>query len=456
VATAGDVNGDGFDDVMVGAAGYLSNTGRVYLYLGSSSGLSLTPTFTATGEAPNNFFGIPVETAGDVNDDGYSDVMVGAAGYLSNTGRVYVYHGSAAGLISIPALTLTGEMTGTSSGFSGGTAGDVNNDGYSDVIIGAFTYLSTTGRISVYLGSASGLNPAPAFTATGAMTGDYFGYSAGTAGDVNGDNYSDVIIGALLFNNSAKGQIVVYTGTATGLYPIPASIITGTANSDRLGDSTGTAGDINGDGYSDVIASAYNPQRVLVYVGSLAGLSVTPAFTHTGFGFSVGTVGDVNGDGYSDITIGSPTSPVTAGKAYVYLGSSGGVQAMPAFTGTGETTGDFYGTSVGTAGDVNADGFDDLIVGAHYYQSVTGKAYVYHGSADTPTATPTPTTSATPTEPDTSTPTETPSHTSTATEPPTPTETPTPTAMGTRTQTPTPTDGPITYKLYLPLIFRQS
>jgi hypothetical protein len=123
---------------------------------------------------------------------------------------------------------------------------------------------------------------------------------------------------------------------------------------------------------------------------------------------------------------------------------------MPAFTGTGETTGDFYGTSVGTAGDVNADGYDDLIVGAHYYQNVTGKAYVYHGSGDTPTTTPTP--SQTSTAIETPTPSDTPTPTATVTNSQTPTLAPSQTS--TATQTPSPTEAPISNKLYLPLMLR--
>ena len=91
VATAGDVNGDGYSDVIVGAARYYSDTGRVYVYLGSANGLSPTPTFTATGESFGSYFGTSVGTGGDVNGDGYADVIVGAGGYNGYQGRAYVY-----------------------------------------------------------------------------------------------------------------------------------------------------------------------------------------------------------------------------------------------------------------------------------------------------------------------------------------------------------------------------
>ncbi|MDP2306307.1 MAG: FG-GAP-like repeat-containing protein [Pseudomonadota bacterium] len=155
VSGAGDVNNDGYDDVIVGGHEYSSSTGRAYVYHGSSSGVSTTATTTLTGGATYNFFGGSVSGAGDVNNDGYADVIVGAYGYSSSTGRAYVYPGSSSGVSTTATTTLTGGATTNCFGDSVSGAGDVNNDGYADVIVGASAYSSRTGRAYVFNGYAT-------------------------------------------------------------------------------------------------------------------------------------------------------------------------------------------------------------------------------------------------------------------------------------------------------------
>ncbi len=414
VGTAGDVNGDGYSDVIVGAHAYdngQTDEGRAYVYHGSASGLSVTAAWTAESNQASAYFGRSVGTAGDVNGDGYSDVIVGAYAYdngQTDEGRAYVYHGSATGLSVTAAWTAESDQASAYFGRSVGTAGDVNGDGYSDVIVGAYTYNhadngeTDEGRAYVYHGSASGLSGTAAWTAEGDQTGAYFGVSVGTAGDVNGDGYSDVIVGAYGYDNGQadEGRAYVYEGSASGLSGTAAW----TAESDQawayFAWSVGTAGDVNGDGYSDVIVGAYyydNGQtdegRAYVYHGSASGLSGTAAWTAESdqvdarFGISVGTAGDVNGDGYSDVIVGAyayDNGQTDEGRAYVYHGSASGLSGTAAWTAESDQVGARFGWSVGTAGDVNGDGCNDVIVGADQYdndQTDEGRAYVYHGSA---------------------------------------------------------------------------
>jgi hypothetical protein len=157
VSCAGDVNGDGYSDVIVGAYQYSSSTGRVYIYFGAAL-INNTADVTMTGEATLDRFGESVSSAGDVNGDGYSDVIVGAEGYSSSfTGRAYIYFGGAS-MNNVSDVTMTGEANNTF-GASVSSAGDVNGDGYSDVIVGAYTYSSDTGRACIYLGSAISVRP---------------------------------------------------------------------------------------------------------------------------------------------------------------------------------------------------------------------------------------------------------------------------------------------------------
>ena len=411
VSTAGDVNGDGYSDVIVGAYAFdngQTDEGRAYVYHGSASGPSATANWTAESDQVSAFFGRSVSTAGDVNGDGYSDVIVGAVSFdngQTDEGRAFVYHGSSSGLSTTANWTVESDQAGAQFGYSVSTAGDVNGDGYSDVIVGAASFdngQTDEGRAFVYHGSVSGLSATANWTAESNQASALFGISVSTAGDVNGDGYSDVIVGAMRFDNGQtdEGRAYVYHGSASGL----SATANWTAESDQVsaffGRSVSIAGDVNGDGYSDVIAAASNfdngetdEGRAFVYHGSSSGLSATANWTAESnqagalFGLSVSTAGDVNGDGYSDVMVGAvafDNGQTDEGRTFVYNGSSSGLSATASWTVESDQAGAQFGTSVSTAGDVNGDGYSDVIVGAYLFdngQTDEGRAFVYHGSA---------------------------------------------------------------------------
>lgn len=411
VATAGDVNGDGYDDVIVGANYYdngQSNEGRAYVYHGSPSGLSPSASWTAESDQEFANFGGAVATAGDVNGDGFADVVVGSPFFdngQDGEGRAFVYHGSAAGLS--PTANWTGESDQPSAnyGLSVAGAGDVNADGYADLIVGAQGFSSaqyTGGRAFVYHGSASGVSPTANWTAAGGQAGAAFGSSVAGAGDVNGDGYADVIIGAALFTSgqSGEGRVFIFHGAAAGLATGAASIVESNQGDAHFGTSVATTGDVNGDGYADVIVGAkdfangqFTEGRAFVYLGSTGGTLPTAEWTaesnqvSANLGSSVATAGDVNGDGYSDVIVGAPgydNGQSDEGRAYVYHGGPGGMGAMPdAIVGGNQNDADF-GYSVSTAGDINGDGYADVIVGAPFFdngQGEEGLAFLFQGSA---------------------------------------------------------------------------
>ncbi|RMG44335.1 MAG: hypothetical protein D6718_10260 [Acidobacteria bacterium] len=409
-STAGDVNGDGYADVIVGAYQYdngEANEGRAFVYHGSASGLETSPAWTAESDQASAFFGMSVSTAGDVNGDGYSDVIVGAYSYdngETDEGRAYVFHGSPSGLETTPAWTAESNQAFAEFGYSVSTAGDVNGDGYSDVIVGAFHYdngETDEGRAFVYHGSASGLETTPAWTAESDQTSAYFGGSVSTAGDVNGDGYADVIVGAYQYDNGEanEGRAFVYHGSASGLETTPAWTAESDQASASFGKSVSTAGDVNGDGYSDVIVGAYlydngeaNEGRAFVYHGSASGLEPNWSWRAEAgqdvarFGCSASTAGDVNGDGYADVIVGAEeydNGQAAEGAAFVYHGSASGLETSAAWTAESDQAYAYFGHSVSTAGDVNGDGYADVIVGAYYYdngEEDEGRAFVYHGS----------------------------------------------------------------------------
>ncbi len=397
--TVPDVNGDGFADVIVGATSVNTQTGRVYVYPGSATGLATTPATSLTGpDGPGGGFGGSVASAGDVNGDGFADVIVGAPLVGTYTGRVHLFLGGATGLATTPATSITGSDPGGNFGAMVASAGDVNGDGYADVVVGAQTADSRTGRAYVFLGSATGLSATPATTMVGpyAGAGD-FGRAVAGAGDVNGDGFADVIVGA--FNANTVGRAYVYLGSATGVSATPDVTLTGGPSpTDGFGWAVAGAGDVNGDGYADVVVGAdfgggsmAATGRAAVYLGSATGVSAVPATSLTGlavgseFGACVSGAGDVNRDGFADVIVSAPrlgAGPFPEGGAYVYLGSATGLSGTPATSIVGaDGAYSGFGGSVASAGDVNGDDFADVIIGAPGALSSTGVAHVYAGRA---------------------------------------------------------------------------
>jgi hypothetical protein len=410
VSGAGDVNGDGYSDAIVGAYGYTNvqwREGRVYVYHGSSSGLSVSPAWTAESDQESAYFGIAVSSAGDVNGDGYSDVIVGANYYdnvETDEGMAFVYHGSSSGLSGTPGWSDEPNQDSVHFGYSVSGAGDVNGDGYSDVIVGAPNYdggQAYEGGAFVYHGSSSGLSTNPQWWKESNQDSAYFGYSVSSAGDVNNDGYSDVIVGAYGYDNGEtnEGAAFVYHGGSSGLASSPDWTNESDQSEARFGTSVSGAGDVNGDGYSDVIVGAPNyghgetcEGMSFVYYGNTSGLSTSPVWTaesdqeYAFFGSYVSTAGDVNADGYSDVIVGSThydNGETDEGAAFVYHGSSSGLSTSADWSSESNQP-NMWSASVSSAGDVNGDGYSDVIVGFHIYdngETGEGVAFVYHGSS---------------------------------------------------------------------------
>ncbi len=418
VSTMGDVNGDGYSDVMIAAHFHdngQTDEGLVFCYYGSATGLPVIYSWYAEGDQASSNFGYSVATAGDVNNDGYSDILIGAIFYdngQTDEGKVFAWYGSATGLgpNGNPGnADWSNEIdnTGAQYGFDVSTAGDVNWDGYSDIIVGANKYNNTLpeeGIALLFYGSASGISNSFSWSAVGGQNGAFFGLSVSTAGDINGDGYSDVIVGSNNYDNGEtdEGMIFVYQGSSAGLPASPNWSAESNQTEARLGISVATAGDVNGDGYSDIIAGSRlydngetDEGRAFMWYGSASGLGPngTPSNTDWSnegnqasayFGYSVSPAGDVNGDGYADIIIGAHNYNTGSGKAFVYNGSSSGLSLSPYWTAENGQVHSEFGYSVFTAGDVNGDGFSDVLVGAYFFdngESSEGRAYLYTGSA---------------------------------------------------------------------------
>jgi hypothetical protein len=406
VAAAGDVNGDGYDDVAVGAPywheGSAPDVGKVYLYLGSPSGLSPTPAWTAIGYEPYSYSATGLYSAGDVNADGYADLIVGAPWTSNGYGWAFLYLGSPSGLSSTPAWGRQGEQSLGLFGCSVAGAGDVNGDGYGDVMIGSRWHdfgEVDDGRAYLFLGNASGLEYDYSWAEGGYQAGAEFGMNVAPAGDVDGDGFSDVVIGAWKHDdggNEDSGRAYVFRGSPYGLEDTASWIASGDQSFCGFGGWVATAGDVNGDGFSDVVISASDYSgtqteegRVFIYHGAGSPPSDAIAWgafdtqEGAGFGESLSIAADVNGDGYSDILVGAPRftgGEDHQGRVSLYLGTVEGIQELPSWTAEGDGYEYYFGQSVAAAGDVDGDGYSDVIVGAPFAEAA-GIAYLYSGSA---------------------------------------------------------------------------
>jgi Protein tyrosine and serine/threonine kinase/FG-GAP repeat len=396
VSAAGDINGDGYDDVLIGTPFHESGTGRSYVVYGSnqtiSGGLLSLSTLNGTngykldGEGIGDYSGHSVSAAGDVNGDGYDDIILGAychpyiSGVGCGPGRSYVVYGGekviSNGILSLSGLNgsngykLDGETSFDYSGWSVGAAGDINRDGYDDIVVTAPNHASNSGRSYVVYGSnktvfggalaLSSLNGVNGYKMDGETGGESSGYSVSSAGDVNGDGYADILVGAPYYANNVGRSYIVYGSNKT----IPGGVL------------------------------------ALSSLNGATGYKMDGEFSLDRSGYSVSATGDVNGDGYDDMLIGAPCyiySPNTGcgpGRSYVVFGGvemiPNGILALSSLDGRngfkldGEASNDNSGFSVKGVGDINGDGYNDLLIGAYRYNDYTGRSYLVFSNGSFP------------------------------------------------------------------------
>lgn len=431
IGNAGDVNNDGFNDVIVGIPndpGATNLEGKVEIYLGSAAGISTTAQITMEGGQAGAQFGFSVDGAGDVDGDGYDDVIVGAylydfsldipgvdtlAGNVDrDEGAFFIFYGSGSGIVTMGADTIIGAIDTMRLGNSVAGAGDVDNDGFDDIIVGAYTYTNTEqsqGAAYIYKGSAAGLVTTPAWSEFGDKENEYFGASVNGAGDVNGDLNDDVIVGAYGWFagvDTLQGKAFVYHGVGAGVPTnSPSWEGQGPHRNARYGISVSSAGDVNNDGFDDIVVGAdrYTSSGidtisnvgnggVFIYHGSATGLDFNTAFVYegdivaSGLGLSVSNAGDVNGDGFDDVIAGAPnlsgSSILSMGGSYAFYGSAVGLTDQDWFVQS-DLMGARFGFSVSGLGDVNGDGVDDVGIGSENFSGMfagEGAAYSYFGN----------------------------------------------------------------------------
>lgn len=394
VGWAGDVNGDGFADLIIGAPYNDASgpySGSAYVVFGHAGGwsgnialesLGGTSGFIIEGRTGNEEAGFSVFAAGDLNHDGYGDVVVGArkgdlAGLDSGAAYVVFGHGGSWSTVDLATLNgtngfrATGEVAGDYAGAAVTTVSDLNGDGINDLVVAARLHdgngLDASGSVYVLFGKSGafgttqalgGLDGTNGFRINGELANDLAGASIASAGDVNGDGLADLIIGTKYAdpNGANSGAAWVVFGKAGGW-----------------------AADLN-----------------LSSLDGTNGFQLNGAAAGDNAGTSVCGAGDVNGDGYADLVIGAealdPTGQTNAGGAYVVFGHGGawsanvalgGLNGTDGFRINGELANDRAGRAVAGAGDVNGDGWADILIGAYLAdpngRSASGASYVVYG-----------------------------------------------------------------------------
>lgn len=388
IANAGDVNNDGVDDLVVGAYRFDSNgitdNGAAFVYFGPGF---TTSAFLSVNQAGAGF-GAGVGGAGDVNLDGFDDVVIGAPGFDgtagTNSGAAFVYFGGAGAFDATADATIQGPASSANMGAAVRGVGDVNNDGIDDLAVGVPRYnpggRPDQGGAFIYYG-ASNFNT----TADAVLAVNDLSVNSGNAlasGDVNGDAINDVIVGSTGYESSAnfinEGAAVVYFGGVVTIDTTPDAIL----RSGQVGATGGASvavGDFNGDGIGDVLSGAplssaatTEAGMVQVWFGNTGSFDTLVDVTLFGtdmvedFGRSVATLPDINDDGREEIMVGAPRSfngfGLRTGEVKLYFSTPNGFSSSPSLVLEGMQTDASFGNTVAT-GRFNNDALFDVVVG---------------------------------------------------------------------------------------------
>jgi hypothetical protein len=386
----GDVDGDGYDDILIGAMYYNNKRGRVCLFYGGPD-MDTTPDLVLDGQNEGDRFGTGI-VCGDIDNDGYEDIVIAASDYSEKRGRAYLYWGSDRNSMDAnPDKIFIGEQEkGSRFGWGFPAVYDIDNDGYDDIILGAYQSGDGTGRAYLYYGNTKELmDTSHDLIFTGENPRDKFGVTI-SCGDVDNDGYGDIVIGS----DQRPGRAYLYYGGSKSNMDAKADAIFEVESEGFPYFGHGIlCVDQNRDGYDDVVIGArnYNDWQGRVYLfhgNSKRSLDTDPdmifdgEIEHSWYGAKT-VCCDIDGDNVNDLVIGARRFRQRVGRVYVYWGKDlPAPNRKPGRIFTGENPKDAFGYEF-ACGDVNNDGFDDLVIGAYRYKDKAGtkqgRVYLYYG-----------------------------------------------------------------------------
>ncbi len=399
VSSAGDFDGDGFDDLIIGMPGHAKkgvDAGAVTIISGRK-GKELATLYGKQGD----LFGASVSEAGDLNADGFGDVVVGAPGADDGKGAAYLLLGKKAKL----RLLVEGEQEGEQLGWSVSAAGDVDQDGFFDVILGAPYHDGTAGQDAgrvIVVSGKSKKEPEVLWSWEGGSEGERLGWSVGATENVllpapdedtpederRSNNNRDLVLAAPGARQEPGGPRVGAVRIFDGLNGELRFERFGRNEDGGFGHAVHGAGDVNSDSWADVIVGSDGvPGEALVISGKDGKplMQLTHERSDLRFGHAVSGLGDVDDDGYDDVLVGIPgdaalveggTAPDVLPSVRVYSGHTGTL-LLEIF---GDSAEDGLGVSVAIAGDLDADDNADIIVGADQFGIRAGYARAYRGN----------------------------------------------------------------------------
>ena len=377
----GDFNRDGFSDLVYGEPGAANDTGAVHVHYGSVDGYSAVPDMSFVGAHPGARFGASLSPVGDVNGDGYDDLLIGAPGENNDsgdaTGAIHLNTGYPTGLSVQPSWSIQGENLNGLFGAKVEAVGDLNGDGFADMAVGEHGWSGTDGglgRVHIYSGNST--LESDSVTIEGHADDLILGWAILGVGDSNGDGFADLVIGSSRATTdlSGRGRAQVHSGSSSGISTSANRVWSMSETWTLFGHTLNALGDIDDDGYDDLAVSEISNNSLWIFKGSATGFGQNPAQIISGsdgFGYSVVPAGDVNDDGILDLLIGKPASGTAGGSLQLLPGTNASDlfdTQSPFFSQSGGSN-QHLGRILASGGDADRDGTHEFL-----YASATAMA----------------------------------------------------------------------------------